>query len=331
MSIQRDQEVQRVLDARLGGLEESDLPPMDPHSPVWLQAQRDVGNTLAALSLLGESDPPEGLADQTIARIAAAKRTNELLRREEMNRRRVYWPTFSLREVSAVAASLLVMAAILVPSLRLASHRAQRQACLSRVGQIGTALSAYAMENDGALPMASGELARWLPGSGDSTPLASPSRGPFRLIEGQFATPAQFLCPAVGGEAFVVRAGMQDFPSSRNIHYSSQYNIGPEPLRVDDPDLGRYAGEMAIFADASPIFHDGRFDRRRISNPTSDNHDGRGQNVLYLDMHGEWATSASVGVANDNIYLVDGVMDYTGSERPRHKTDSFLLPTSIAP
>ncbi len=40
---------------------------------------------------------------------------------------------------------------------------------------------------------------------------------------------------------------------------------------------------------------------------------------------------AEVGVDHDNIWLVQGVSQYSGTERPVNATDSFLLPNFLEP
>jgi len=124
----------------------------------------------------------------------------------------------------------------------------------------------------------------------------------------------------------VLRSGMVDFPAPRYVHYSYQYTFGPRALSIMDPDMAAVSKSMAILADNNPLFQDGRFIPNRLKHPLSRNHGGRGQNVLYLDMHAAWTTSANVGVNGNNIYLIDGVNRYNGTEIPQDKTDSFLLP-----
>jgi hypothetical protein len=40
----------------------------------------------------------------------------------------------------------------------------------------------------------------------------------------------------------------------------------------------------------------------------------------------QWKRRPNVGVGGDNIYLVQGVVDYKGTETPASDTDSFILP-----
>jgi hypothetical protein len=285
----------------------------------------DLRNVESALRLLPEVEPPEDLVAGTLSRIDATAKTERLLAREELKRQRVLRPTFSLREAAAIAAAVILLGAIFLPSVRLARYRALRNQCYSNVGQIGYAMQTYANENDGALPVAAGTARRWLPEEGQ--PVASNSTGLFRLVKGGRASPVLFQCPAVGGGSFVVRSGMVDFPAPQYVNYSYQYSLGASGLNRHDPTLAAVAEDMAILADDTPLFRNGVFRRDRMHRSASDNHGGTGQNVLYLPGNAEWHEVATVGVDGDDIFMADGVDHYHGVERPTSPTDSFLLPS----
>ncbi len=286
---------------------------------------QNIKRSFLAMELAPRENPPEDLVERTISRIQSARRTRQLIEREEMTRRRTYWPTFSLKEVSAMAAVVLLLVAVFVPSLQQARQRTVRGECAAQAGQIGNALHRYAAGNNDQLPHVQGETSRWLPNGGDE--YINPSRSLYSLIRRDFASPVWFQCPAVGGPSFVVEQGQMDFPAGRYVSYSYQHSVGDSALSRRDAELAGSAAEMAILADETPMFRDGRFRPERLENPVSDNHNREGQNVLYMDGHVRWSPQPYVGVGNDNIYLVEGVHEYEGTERPRDKTDSFLLPS----
>ena len=60
-----------------------------------------------------------------------------------------------------------------------------------------------------------------------------------------------------------------------------------------------------------------------------DNHQGAGQNVLYLDGHVSWSDTAQAGVRGNNIFLAEGIFHYRGDETPAGPTDTFLLPAYL--
>lgn len=284
----------------------------------------DLSRALGALGLLAEREPPETLVNDTLARVRGARRTEALLAREEI-RRGVVRPTFSWRELATLAAAVVVLAAIFVPSIREARRQAVVAQCASNLGRIGTSLQNFALSHDDRLPTVDTTRHRWLSGNGE--PAVSNSQALFRLVrDGYEGSPVVFQCPAVPGRSFVVESGMIDFPSQEQVAYSYQHAIGPAGLRITAPELANVAAQMAILADRTPLFERGRFQRQAMDSPLSPNHDERGQNVLYLDMHVQWQPTADVGVRGDNIFLANGVRDYQGTETPGSPTDTFLLP-----
>ena len=118
---------------------------------------------------------------------------------------------------------------------------------------------------------------------------------------------------------------MVDFPSPQYVSYSYQYSLG-RAVRRDAPELVNVAEQMAILADANPLFDGGRFRRDRLGQGVSENHRCTGQNVLYLSGAVRWFTHARAGVNGNNIWLADGIYEYHGDEKPTSPVDTFLLP-----
>ena len=286
----------------------------------------DVAHTLSALHLLPEVEPPEDLLGKTLTRVRPGPRIDMLLAREGSHRR-VRPASFSLRELGTIAAVLALTAFVFVPSFRQAGRISTAGQCASHMAQIGTGMESYRSENNGYLPQAGRDQWRWLPSKNEES--VSNSQGLFKLILGGHAPPESFQCPGGGSgtpATFAVTAGMTDFPASRFINYSYQHALGGGGVRRTDPSLAGVTETMAILADETPVFRNGKFWASRVSAPTSDNHAGAGQNVLYLDMHVEWTKTASVGVGGNNIYLAEGIYSYRGDETPVSPIDTFLLP-----
>ncbi len=289
----------------------------------------DLGNTVAAIHMLPQVQAPSDLVAKTMARIQAARRTDALIAREESTRGRSAPRTFSWREVAALAASILLLAAIFVPSLRQAKQRMLVSECASNMGQIGTALNTYASENNEFLPMASEHKYAWLPMEGEK--VQSNSAGLFKLVKAGLALPNAFQCPAVSSQVLNTQPDMSDFPGEQFISYSYQHPLGPDgPLRRSNI-TSEDAGCMVVLADNTPIFPDGQFHRDRLNDEASENHGRTGQNVLYMNMSVSWANKPGVGVKNNNIYLAEGIFDYRGNEQPVSRTDTFLLPAYSKP
>lgn len=285
--------------------------------------RQDIANTLAAMDTAPQPDPPADLAERTMAHIFSQTAAGSKPSRRQLGWRDIR-PTFSLRELITVASIILIISAVFVPSMRQARQQRDEILCASRVGQLGSALQTYANSNNGYLPVPRGAGRRWLPAPGE--PVSSNSTALYRLIKLKIAEPVLFQCPSVGQNSFVISATRDDFPAARYVNYSYQHSLGPGDLTIHNPALKGSTGKMIILADMTPVFRNGRFQRERVHETTSDNHNHRGQNVLYLDMHVNWVNNASAGVDDNNIFLVEGVYDYDGDEAPADPSDTFLLP-----
>jgi hypothetical protein len=292
---------------------------------------RNIAHTFGAMELLPEHEAPGDLVARTMARIRQAQQTDALIAREEVGRG-VRSPTFSLREALVMAASLLIVAFLFIPSVQQARRTGQIAQCKSNMGQIGYGLQSYANANNQRLPAVGGKDLRWLPGQDR---VASNSMALFKLVSGGYARPEVFICPAgADGRTSTLVRGATDFPDAGAIQYSYQHAIGPRELSFNDPAMASANTGMVILGDATPLYHNGSFDAKEANTAASDNHGRQGQNVLYLDMHVRWVKEPKVGVNGNNIYVVDSpdrcIYSYRGDETPIGPTDTFLMPAYTA-
>jgi prepilin-type processing-associated H-X9-DG protein len=271
--------------------------------------------TFAALDMLTSPEPPADLMYRTLDRVKTAGRYHVPVKLQGTGRG-VFCPTFSRWELAVVAAVILIMVGILIPSFLGARLRGQRNQCAVQMGQIGSAMHTYALNNNGLLPGVQSDSDRWLGGE----KVASNSAALFKLLSGGYVNrPVDFQCPAVGGASFSLERDMSDFPRAENISYSYHHSIGRQ-LAMDCAD------NMAVMGDQTPLFKDNRFRPKLVDSAISENHDRSGQNVWYLDGHVQWAAGPDAGVEGDNIYLVGNIRKYNGDEVPSAPTDTFLLP-----
>ena len=277
----------------------------------------NLTNTFAALDRAPKPTPPGDLVEKTLNRIASVQRTNALLSLQQLEPTRRFRPTFSMKELLAIAAVTLIAVGIFIPSLQMATQRRQRGLCAAQMGQLGNALQRFATDNDGYMPGVDSKNNYWLDHNGKEC--ASNSAALFKLLKGDYHTsPVVFQCPSVGGTSFAVKPDMSDFPKSEHIHYSYQHSLNRGPSIHGGSDSG-----MAILADQSPRFKNGQYRKKT----RSENHGERGQNVLYLDGHCEWSTSPLAGLNQDDIYTMAGSLgNYVGNETPASEDDTFLLP-----
>jgi len=320
----RERDEQLLIDYVLGRCEPAEAEEVVARltsEPAFAAMHADISNAMAALGACDVPDPPADLAERALARVEVMRRTEALIAAPPPAAP-IRAPLVSYRELAALAAVFVAAMCIIFPSLRRARHETRRALCGANIGMIHTALNHYASGNARALPESPPVAENWLKRPGRT--YASNTAGLFVLIRKNYAPPDVFQCPAAGGGSFTVRSDLVDFPASRNIGYSYQFSIG-RALRQSDPVLVKVAGQLPILADANPIFAGGQFRPERLGQAVSENHGRTGQNVLYMTGQVRWMTHARVGVAGDNIWLLKGVQDYTGNERPTSKTDTFLL------
>lgn len=72
---------------------------------------------------------------------------------------------FTLIEILVVVAILAVLAALLIPSVTSTINRAENASDVNKLKQIGTAMSSFALDNDGRLPHAGIRLPAPVPGT----------------------------------------------------------------------------------------------------------------------------------------------------------------------
>lgn len=318
---QRDEGL--LIDLLFGELSEEQRRQVDPrleNDKAFARRRDELAGLARVYDRAGDVEPPADLVERTLQSVRAARQTDALLSRQSRSARPA---TFSFRELAAIAAVLIVMAGVLLPSLQLARHRSRRGLCAAGLGEIGSALQTFAINHDNTLPHHKAGPTHWLPREG---PRASNSEPLFTLLREGYLSPVVFQCPAVGGSSFTMREDLRDFPEPGHIQYSYNYSLNGHGLSILDPQLVEVGGQMAILADQTPLFSAGRYHPEELENLGSDNHGRRGQNVLYLDGHVHWATTAHAGVRGDNIYLVADARDYDGDEHPAGPTDTFLLP-----
>ena len=261
-----------------------------------------------------------------------------------MTRRRA----FTLVELLVVIGIIVLLIAILLPTLKAARERANRIKCASNLRQIGIALRIYAHDNKGHFPRTlykpkESVMAWW----GDpwrnyddvTAPLALLIR--YRLLRAEV-----FLCPSGSYRAGSVHDtpgyGHRDFdwalPSISILQYSwaNPYPMctgGFEPT----PGMREYKpppdvpGDFAIAADANNSVHASEMPldapRDEILRMNSLNHNRQGQNVLYNDGHVSWSETVYCGYAGDNIYYATSADRSRGNPRcPEGKYDTILLP-----
>lgn len=228
-------------------------------------------------------------------------------------------PLLTLRELASLAAAVLLFVGIFIPGYRQARMAAQKVACANNLQLIGNGHVAYGEMNDSQWPYA-GSAPEGTPWYREG---ARNSRHVYQMIPLGLVSASAFVCPGSEGDRVMQTEHPEDyadFPDIRNCSYTTNFLTGPwyrQMLRPDD----------VISADLTPLVdRSRRLIVGRWVPLNSQSHGGFGQTVLRADISVRFHTSPRVGVENDDIYRVIGVEDYNGFERPRQRSDAFLIP-----
>jgi prepilin-type processing-associated H-X9-DG protein len=309
-----------LLDWALGQLEGGALARVEralADSPELRARAEATRRSVALLDRHVIEPPDEDLADRIRARVAEAGAQTD-----EAEPKGARPSIFSLTELAAVAAALLLMAMLFFPPVQRMRHMERQLACEDNMRSIGTAMEHHANSHQDELPFVRLK-GNWLQRDGGRR--ASGTAPLFLLLKSGSIRPEQLICPATDDRPLPAEtdiSGLLDFPDPGYCSYSFQNLLdAPGPIKRDR------ARPMPVLADRNPLFHQGRFDHEVSARANSFNHDRRGQNVLFVDGHIRWATTPEVGIDEDNIWLAGSrASQYVGTERQADENDSFLAP-----
>lgn len=238
---------------------------------------------------------------------------------------------FTLIELLVVIGIIAVLLAILLPALEKAREHAHVAKCATNLRSLGAGLALYANENHGnyartvyqpGLPPTAGTNA--------SAPNPFAAGGPapndvsaaiFLLVRTQRFPTVMFTCPYNDVNDWQPdpaqdppsRSNFTDYRHNLGYSYLNPYPIAPVQAAGYLPGQ-RLDPAMPVMADINP---------GSGSTENSENHEERGQNVLYADGHVQWEISPLVGIDKDNIYVNKAGMV---NASPVDPSDAVLLP-----
>jgi prepilin-type N-terminal cleavage/methylation domain-containing protein/prepilin-type processing-associated H-X9-DG protein len=238
---------------------------------------------------------------------------------------------FTLIEILVVIAIIAVLIAILIPVAEKVRESALANNCLSNLRQIGQAISIYANENHGAyprtlygagIPLTKGTNPAAPDPFGIGGPEANDVTAPlFLLMRTQHLPPVLFTCPYTDVNVYEADSALN--VTSRSNFTNWKKNLGYSYANPYPADAATRAGykltsnmnpALAIMADLNS---------GETGKANSDNHEDRGQNVLFADGHGTWEKTPLCGLNGDNIYTTKGNLVWAS---PVDAGDSVLLP-----
>jgi prepilin-type processing-associated H-X9-DG protein len=256
---------------------------------------------------------------------------------------------------------VLVIAALLAPvllrSVQGSSESANRLKCAVNLRAIGQAMLQYAQSNRSDFPRTTYQPDAPPAQYTNSTagdPFAAGGPQPndvtaalFLLARTQNLPANSFVCPSTANAPWDFgqknATACANFPGEEVLGYSL---ANPYPNQVAVKDGYKWSvllgSDFPLVADMNPGSGD-EYDAaapqlnspaQEIKKANSRNHQGDGQNVLYVDGHVEFQATAFCGVQRDNIYTVAGgaggnpptSATITGS--PRWRGDCVMLPVA---
>ena len=287
------------------------------------------------LESVGIEQCPDDLVERIMLRINNLPNPNkeltELLTAEQNKKTPLkigFLRNFS--EVAAIAAAIIIIAGVLVPTFGYARQKYFQQQCASSIGDIFNGYHNYISDNDGKMPsVPRAKGANWLKESNTGNM--------YLLVINNYVEPSKFICPskrhyiksAVDKKRF--KEYLVNFRNYKNFPDRS-YCTFSFPVMCQKEAGGRLSCRRVIMADSNPIFAqlpensqtivvELRQDQLRIN---SYNHNNRGQNILFGDGHVNFINDRQIG--HDDIYTLQDTDIYQGTETPSCTTDIFLAP-----
>jgi type II secretory pathway pseudopilin PulG len=260
---------------------------------------------------------------------------------------------FTLVEVLMVIGIIVILIAVLIPTIGKARESSKRTGCASNLRKIGQAIRSYATDNNDAMPRVI-----WTPATpalqvGQMPAAANPfgagisndvTAALFLLVRTQNISPGSFVCPSTddvpddfGGNTAgaAIRSNFTDFKTNLSYSYANPYPTSQGDRLGYKFKMKSLDPNFVIAADQNPGVAPTDVDNVNQTNPdapaatirlgNSNNHRKVGQNVLYADGRVVFMDTPFAGVNRDNIYLPRGATD---PEAPPtdNASDSALVP-----
>jgi len=299
-----------------------------------------IKTTLSPLDSLEPQDCPDELAEGTLWRLNNLARSSQLrlerllVEEQEKSPRLAsrFWP--NLGQLVATAAVIIFLSGAVIGPLSAARQNYWNQRCQMQLKRIWQGMNNYVSDHNGRQPAVATAAGDpwWKVGyQGDEN--HSNTRHIWLLAKDGYVNPTDFVCPAKRqGRALQFDTSKvkdyNDFPARRYITYSFR-------IKCNKATDASCSDRHALISDLNPLFEKlpkNYSDKMKLQlsssliNSNSNNHNGRGQNILFSDGGVKFTKQRRIGVAADDIFTLRDIKVYKGYEVPSCETDAFLAP-----
>jgi anti-sigma factor RsiW len=323
---------QQLLGYLLGALEDDERAALEERLRASGKLRRRLADLRQRIELLRgascEFQPPPGLARRTCHFIAAfAEAPSGQPAGTEPPRAAPLLPPAQLpaggawrwSDVSVMAGIMVTAVLLIFPAIESSRFRARVTACQDNLQQLGTALVRYSDNHGKYFPQ--------VPQQGNLA--AAGIYAPALLNDGLLDSPQRVVCP---GSSLAAERAFQ-VPSFSQLQAATGRELG----RLRSLMGGSYGYSLGYV-------EDGRYvSTRNLARPTfalmadapsdtlpgfqSENHGGRGQNVLFEDGHVRFLTSSRPMEDGDDVFVNDTGLVAAGD----HRNDSVVAGSSAVP
>jgi anti-sigma-K factor RskA len=283
---------------------------------------------------------PDRLVESTISYVNQAVQSSqaklgELLAFEESRTpapRPALWVNIGRR--LAMAAVFMIVGSVALKTIQYMRYYAVRTQCQAQLAGLANGISNYSADYNGRLPMvAISTGSPWWKVGDPGQDNVSNTRHIWLLVKGGYVGPNEFLCPGAKTGQLEPITDKQakelfDFPNRKYIPYSLR-------LICEKPPSASSLGRKLIISDMNPLFENlptdfGRPLELKLNDKllkiNSNNHRGKGQNLLFSDGSVQFVNTRQVGINNDDIFTLRGTHIYKGCEVPSCDEDEFMAP-----
>jgi len=294
---------------------------------------------LAPLESLELEPCPDYLAEGTVWRLSNFARSSQLRLRQLLASEQAKSATTKsplwrkIGEVATAAAAIVFVAGVIIAPLNFARQKSWQQLCQMQLWRIGQGINNYSADHDGRMPaVATTTGSPWWKVGYQGEENHSNTRHIWLLPKGGYVEASDFTCPGrCHGRVTRLEPSQlksyNDFPARRYVTYSFRIRCNKSAKEALSPTV--------LIADLNPLFerlpanYSSPLNIRlndKLFALNSINHNRRGQNVLFCDGSTKFVKMRRIGIAEDDIFTLQGTDAYQGTEVPSCETDAFLAP-----